>query len=80
MKATLAEYLIFYKLMVFETSIIFLESTITIKSITGIFDFQILIMTVQVLFLNVFSEKDPYLNAVELLITIFILLKTNFVH
>ena len=37
-KTTLAVYLIFCKLMFFETLIIFLESTI--KLITGIFDFQ----------------------------------------
>ena len=37
-KTTLAIYLIFYKLIFFETLIIFLESSI--KSITGIFDFQ----------------------------------------
>ena len=36
----------------------FVESTI--KLITGIFDFQ-----KQVLFLNVFLKKDPYLIAVE---------------
>ena len=37
-KATLAVYLTFYKLIFFETLITFLESTI--KLITGIFDFQ----------------------------------------
>ena len=37
-KTTLLVYLFFYKLIFFETLIIFLESTI--KLITGIFDFQ----------------------------------------
>ena len=43
----------------YETLIIFLESAI--KLITGI----VLIMAAQVLFFNVFYEKDPHLNAVE---------------
>ena len=38
MKTTLAVYLIFYKLIYFESLIIFLEPTI--KLITGIFDLQ----------------------------------------
>ena len=37
-KTTLAVYLIFYKLIIFETLIMFLESTIEL--ITGIFDLQ----------------------------------------
>ena len=59
MKAALAVYLIFYKLIFFESLIIFLESTI--KLITGIFPkvIIILIMTAQVLFFNVFFQKRP---------------------
>ena len=60
-------YLIFYKLIFFKTLNIFLEPTI--KLITGIFDLQkvivILIMMAQVLFFDVFSDKDPHLNADE---------------
>ena len=69
-KTTLIVYLIFYKLILFETLIIFIEPTI--KLITGIFDLQpiiiIIIMTTQVL-CWCFFRKDPHLNAVKLLKT-----------
>ena len=60
-KTTIAVYLIFYKLIVFETLITFLESTIEL--ITEIIWFAkviaFLIITAQVLFF----KKDPHLNA-----------------
>ena len=73
-KTTLAVYLIFYKLIFFESLIIFIEPTI--KLITGIFDFQnnnsylisktiILIMMAQVLFSIFFFKKDLHLNVLE---------------
>ena len=62
-KTTLIVYIIFDKLILFETLIIFLETTI--KLITGIFDLQkliiILIKTVQVLFLCFFPKETHIL-------------------
>ena len=62
---TLVVYLIFYKLIFFET-LIFLESKI--KLITGIFDFLmiILIMTAQVLFSMFFLKKTHTLMLLSL--------------
>ena len=59
MKITLAVYLFLFKLIFFETLIIFFESTR--KLITEIFDLQkatiILIMMAQVLLFDVFFQK-----------------------
>ena len=65
-KTTVAVYLIFYKLIFFESLIMFLEPTI--KLITGIFDLQSNNNSYHdgtSAFVRYFFEKDPHLNAFD---------------
>ena len=73
MKTTLAVYLIFYKLIFFETSIIFHNHIWSCNQINymDIWFAKVrtnLIMMAQVLFFGIFSKKDLHLNAVEFLL------------
>ena len=64
-KTTLVIYLIFYKLIFFETLIIFLESTVKQINYRNIWFAKVTIILIrmsQVLFLVFFFEKDPHLN------------------
>ena len=68
-KTIVAVDLIFNKLIFFESFIIFLEPAIK-SNYRNIWFWKviiILVMTTEVLLFDVFSEKDPPINAVELL-------------
>ena len=65
-KMSLPDYLISYKLIFFESLIIFLEHTIKLIQIIWFAKVTIiLIMMAQVLFFDIIFEKDPHLNDVE---------------